>query len=141
MPRPSGWMAYLPPVNRSVATPLHTLISSRPLVISPFPSAVKVPARVKKLLSPPQSSLPLMEKAYWPAKLAFENFGAGGGSVPPRPDPPPHPATKARRIEAAKARRFARMIIEHFHWSFRHAALQATPGRRQSPEDIRGAIV
>src|SRR5258708_15466440 len=36
---------------------LHTLTSSRPPVIWPFPSALKLPARVKKLLNPEQSSV------------------------------------------------------------------------------------
>src|SRR5260370_32417093 len=106
-------MKYLPPVNPSVATPLHTLMSSRPPTILPLPSAVKVPARVKKLLLPAQSSVPLMENAYWPTKLAFENFGGGGGGVPPPPYPLPHPAaTIATTTTTTNATRFARMLIE-----------------------------
>jgi len=82
-----------------------------------------------------------MENAYWPTKLAFENFGGGGGGVPLALDPPPHPVTKTRRSGTAQARRFARMLIEHVHWWSLHAGLQATLVRRRSPEDIREAIV
>jgi hypothetical protein len=82
-----------------------------------------------------------MENAYWPTKLAFENFGGGGG-VPPPPYPLPHPAaTIATTTKTTNATRFARMLIEHFHWWSLHAELQATPARRRSPEEIRGAIV
>jgi len=82
-----------------------------------------------------------MENAYWPTKLAFENFGGGGGVVP-LPRDPPHPAaTIATTTKTANATRLPRMLIEHVHWRFLHAELQATPVRRLSPEDIRGAIV
>jgi len=81
-----------------------------------------------------------MENAYWPTKLAFENFGGGG--VPPPPYPLPHPAaTMATTTKTTNATRFARMLIEHFHWSILRAALEATLVRRRSPEDIREAIV
>jgi hypothetical protein len=82
-----------------------------------------------------------MENAYWPTKLAFENFGGGGGGVPLPRNPPPHPATKTRRSETAKARRFTRLLIVHFHWSILRAALEATLARRRSPEDAREVIV
>src|SRR5258705_9157369 len=133
-------MKYLPPVNPSVATPLHTLMSSRPPTILPLPSAVKVPARVKKLLLPAQSSVPLMENAYWPTKLAFENFGGGGGVVP-LPRDTPHPAaTIATTTKTANATRLPRMLIEHVHWRSPPPQLQGTPLRGRAPEDIPGAI-
>src|SRR5262245_52219335 len=110
-------MEYLPLVNRSVATPVQTLTSSRPPVILPLPSAVKVPARVKKLPCPEQSSLPLMEKAYCPARLALENFAAGGGGVGLELDlAPPHASTKnAGSSETSTVRRFLkRLTVVHF---------------------------
>jgi len=64
VPRPSAVREYILFANRRVKTPVHTLTSSRPPVIWPLPSAVKLPARVKKLLNPEQSSVPLIKKAY-----------------------------------------------------------------------------
>jgi hypothetical protein len=46
-------------------------------VIRPFPSAVKLPIRANELaltVPPvPQSSVPLIENAYFPLSVAFEN--------------------------------------------------------------------
>jgi hypothetical protein len=55
----------------------------------PLPSAVKLPARVKELLNPEQSSVPLIKKAYWPFKFALEKFPVGGGDGGPTTPVPP----------------------------------------------------
>src|SRR5438132_235078 len=63
--------------------------------------------RPKKLAVRPQGSVPLMEKAYCPIRLAFEKFptgGGGGGSVEPLP---PQAASKAAaRSAKQKIKRF-----------------------------------
>src|SRR3974390_1259381 len=106
-------MEYCPPVNCSVAVPGHTLTSSSPVVMWPLPSAVNVPTRVKMLPVPPHSSVPVIENAYWPARLALENFpggGGGGGGF----DPPPPQATATRLSETSASRaqtRFAEVFI------------------------------
>src|SRR6202022_4812814 len=79
VPRPSPPIEYAPPVNWRMGTPVQMLTSSRPPVIFPRPSAKKVPTRAKKLPCPRQSSVPLIEKAYCPDKLALENFALGSG--------------------------------------------------------------
>src|SRR6476646_560484 len=95
-----------------ISAPLQLLMSSNPAVIRPFPSAVKLPIRANGLaltVPPlPQSSVPLIENAYFPLKVAFENLAGGGGGVPPPPpddDPPPHAAEKTPiATEAVTAR-------------------------------------
>src|SRR6267143_1535446 len=69
----------------------------------PRPSAVKLPARANKLPCPAQSSVPLIEKAYWPFKLELEKFPVGGGGGGPTTVFPPllQPAlTKANSAAA-----------------------------------------
>src|SRR5258708_14218189 len=94
-------------VNRSVKTPVQTFTSSRPPVIWPLPSAVKLPARVKGVLNPPQSSVPPIKKAYCPFKLALEKVPVGGGGGGPTIAVlVPHAAQKeATRIAASGASR------------------------------------
>src|SRR6266849_10774936 len=106
-------MEYVLLVNCRVKTPAHTLTSSRPPEMWPLPSAVKLPARVKKLLSPAQSSVPVIEKAYWPFKLALEKFPAGGGGGGPTTVVPLLQAavTEASRIAANRVRRLREAFI------------------------------
>src|SRR5467141_3816542 len=76
-------MEYALLVNLKVKGPVQTFTSSRPPVIWPLPSAVKLPARVKGVLNPPQSSVPPIKKAYCPFKLALEKVPVGGGGGGP----------------------------------------------------------
>src|SRR4029077_5214731 len=138
-------MEYVPPVNGIVSTPVHTLTSSRPAVMLPLPSAVNVPARPKKLPCPEHSSVPVMEKAYCPAKLALENFapggGGGGGGGPGFDPPPPHAVVNnTKASETSRASRFIRVFIAArpaVHSAC--AQLAATRGWRSSLEEIRAA--
>src|SRR5260370_31912594 len=130
-------MEYVPPVNGIVATPVHTFTSSRPVVMLPFPAAVNVPARPKKLPCPPHDSVPVIENAYCPAKLALENFapgGGGGGGPGFDPPTPPHAAVNdAKASKTTRARRFIRIFIAaHPAERFACAQLAAKRGRRSS---------
>src|SRR5882757_4054070 len=69
----------------------------------PLPSAVKEPTRAKKL---PVTSVPLMEKAYCPLRLALEKLPTGGGGVGVEPPPPQAAAKTAAQRVRARHRRF-----------------------------------
>src|SRR5882757_11386173 len=69
----------------------------------PLPSAVKEPTRAKKL---PVTSVPLMEKAYCPLRLALEKLPTGGGGVGGEPPPPQAAAKTAAQRVRARHRRF-----------------------------------
>src|ERR1700731_2251298 len=115
-PRPSAPMEYVPPVNCSVSTPVHTFMSSSPVVMLPRASATKVPTRPKKLPDPAHSSVPVMENAYCPDRLALENFAGGGVGPGPGSDPDPLPPHAAARnpatTETNKASGFTFAVIE-----------------------------
>src|SRR6267378_3083352 len=118
VPRPSAPMEYVLLVNCRVKTPAHTLTSSSPPEMWPLPPAVKLPARVKKLGAPgggPQSSVPVIEKAYWPFKLALEKFPVGGGGGGPTTVVPLLQAavTEASKIAANRVRRLRERFIAH----------------------------
>src|ERR1700682_2037084 len=105
--------------NRSVKPPVQTFPSSRPPVIWPLPSAVKLPARVKGVLNPPHSSVPPIKKAYCPFKLALEKVPVGGGGGGPTIAVPlPHAAqNEANRIAASgKKRLMERFIADLLGW-------------------------
>src|SRR6202158_771199 len=108
-------MEYVLLVNCRVKTPVHTLTSSRPPVIWPLPSAVKLPARVKGVLNPPHSSVQAIKKAYCPFKLALEKFPVGGGGGGPTIAVLlPHAAQKeATRIVASGKKRLMERFIAH----------------------------
>src|SRR6266849_9453295 len=108
-------MEYVLLVNCRVKTPAHTLTSSRPSEMWPLPSAVKLPARVKKLLNPAQSSVPLIENAYWPFKLALEKFPVGGGGGGPTTAVPllQAAATEPSSMAASRVRRLRERFIAH----------------------------
>src|SRR5215813_3865110 len=130
LPRPSASIAYVPPVKSIVSTPEQLLMSSTPTVIRPLPSAVKLPIRPNATPDPLHSSVPVIEKAYFPDKVAFENLagGGGGGGFPPPPpdDPPPHPAMTSPR-DATAHKIFRTPFTAH-----RHVACPASRSR-QSP--------
>src|SRR6266576_869047 len=120
-------------VRTRVLVPVHTFTSSTPPVILPFPSAVNVPMRPKKLPVRPQASVPLMEKAYCPIRLEFEKFptgGGGGGCVEPLP---PQAASKtAARSAKQKIKRFTEHLSAEISGLLRvaHVLRQAKAARR-----------
>src|SRR5258708_21338389 len=67
---------YVPVKDTLVLTPEARLMSSRPPVMLPLPSAVKLPA----MTTAPPESPPLNRKAYGPASLA-RSAGAGAVTV------------------------------------------------------------
>src|SRR5258708_34942693 len=67
---------YVPVKDTLVLTPEIRLTSSRPPVMLPLPSAVKLPA----MTTAPPESKPLNRKAYAPVSLA-RSAGAGAGAV------------------------------------------------------------
>jgi len=105
----------------------------------PLPSAVKLPARAKKVEKPglrPQSSVPLIEKAYWPFKLALEKFPVGGGGGGPTIVAPLlHAAVReASRIGTSGSRRMIeRFIVDLLDWR----AGQETVSERQQRRAAR----
>src|SRR5882762_1696283 len=130
-------MEYVLLVNGRVPTPVHTLTSSTPPLMWPLPSAVKLPARAKKVEKPglgPQSSVPLIEKAYWPFKLALEKFPVGGGGGGPTIVPPLlHAAVReASRIVTSGSRRMIeRFIVDLLGWRAGHAGQETVRERQQ----------
>src|SRR6266576_5311121 len=121
-------------VRTRVLVPVQTFTSSTPPVILPLPSAVNVPMRPKKLPVRPQASVPLMEKAYCPIRLAFEKFptggGGGGGCVEPLP---PQAASKAAaRSAKQKIKRFTEHLPAEISGLLRvaHVLRQAKAARR-----------
>src|SRR5579859_3939999 len=86
--------------------PLGVLTSSTPLEMPPWPSATKTPMRAKK--SPVAVSEPLIEKTYWPLRLALVKPPTGGGGVTTEPLLPQATAKTA----AERARKSARRFIE-----------------------------
>ena len=69
---------YVPVKDTLVLTPETRLMSSRPPVMLPLPSAVKLPA----MTTAPPESPPLNRKAYGPVNLASSaGAGAGAGAV------------------------------------------------------------
>src|SRR5260370_31337307 len=73
--------------------------------MGPLPAAVKLRARVKGVLNPPHSSVPLIKKAYCPFKLALEKVPAGGGGGGPTTAVPPlHAAQREASRTAASGR-------------------------------------
>src|SRR5215472_8484247 len=96
-------------------------MSSKPMVMLPLPSAVKLPTRVNRLPTPAQSSLPVMENAYCPARLASENLGGGGDGG--GPDPPPSPHATTRKLSGISARRTYRRFAFAFIGRSRSARL------------------
>src|ERR1700688_3808051 len=139
-------MEYVPLVNCSVSTPVHMLRSSSPSVMLPWPSARNVPARPKKLPAPAHSSVPLIENAYWPEKLALENFAGGGVGPGPGPgldsDPPPHPAAKSASVTQTSGanRFFCALIAASSAARLKRAAIAARPGRGYLPAGIPWVI-
>src|SRR5258708_9132326 len=67
----------------------------------PLPSAVKLPARVKGVLNPPHSSVPLIKKAYCPFKLALEKVPAGRGGGGPTTAGPAVPSAQKENSKIA----------------------------------------
>src|SRR6266849_2692416 len=132
-------MEYVLLVNCRVKTPAHTLTSSRPSEMWPLPSAVKLPARVKKLLNPAQSSVPLIENAYWPFKLALEKFpDGGGGGGPTTAVPllqPVHRETTT--IAASGKKRLMERLIAHLLWWRAGRAGRETEHERQQRRAAR----
>src|SRR6267142_6246041 len=111
-------MEYVLLVNGRVPTPVHTLTSSTPPLMWPLPSAVKLPARAKKVEKPglgPQSSVPLIENAYCPFKLALEKFPVGGGGGGPTTVVPLLQAAviEPSKMVANRVRRWMEAFIAH----------------------------
>src|SRR5579863_7758960 len=71
----------------------------------PWPSATKTPMRAKK--SPVAVSEPLIEKTYWPLRLALVKPPTGGGGVTTEPLLP----QAAAKIAATRVRKNARRFI------------------------------
>src|SRR4029077_14522541 len=72
--------------------------------MTPLPSAVKLPTRAMNAPKLTPASLPLMEKAYVPLRLALENLPAGGGGTEGALFPPhaaANNATTAARTNAS----------------------------------------
>src|SRR5260370_40679087 len=81
--------------------------SSTPLVMLPLPSAMNEPMRAKN--APDPDSEPLIEKAYWPLRLALEKLPPGGAGVTTVPPPP----QATENIAAERARDSAKRFIAH----------------------------
>jgi hypothetical protein len=75
LPRLSAPTVYVPVKDTLVLTPETRLMSSRPPVMLPLPSAVKLPA----MTTAPPESKPLNRKAYGPVSLAGSSVTAVGG--------------------------------------------------------------
>src|ERR1700688_1228208 len=108
VPLPLAWMEYVPPVNCTVFSVPPSLTSSIPAVMLPFPSATKLPTLERNAPTLTLASVPLIENAYVPLRLAFEKFpaGGGGGVVTDEPLPPQETASKASDATAGKISAF-----------------------------------
>src|SRR2546423_10121672 len=127
-----------------MSIPVHRFRSSNPLVMCALPSDVNVPARAKKLpcAGVPHNSVPLIENAYWPFRLALVNFGGGGGGPPllPPPPPPQPTASSVRKIETQETAHLRWPFIAHrLALSFARAATPAVLAPRQSREESHAA--
>src|SRR5260370_6009792 len=98
----------------------------------PLPSAVKLPARVKGVLNPPHSSVPLIKKAYCPFKLALEKVPAGGGGGGPTTAVPPLHAAQREASRTAGSGRERLMEPFSAHHSGAASFARPTPRRRRA---------
>src|ERR1700686_4076104 len=104
-------MEYVPPVNCTVLTAPASVMSSMAAEMLPPPSATKLPTRAINAPGLRLASLPLIEKAYVPFRLAFEKAPVGGGGVGVEEPPPPQAA--ANTASAPTAHRIARRFTVH----------------------------
>src|ERR1700681_1080286 len=102
----------------------------------PLPPAIKEPARPKILACSAHSSVPVMERAYCPTKVALETYapgGGGGGRSEIYPPPPPPAAKNVTKSQASGAIRFTRVFITEAN-PVAHFACSQLAARRE-PRD------
>src|SRR5258708_685777 len=93
-----GWLlrlpgyALFPPLNCTVFKTPASLTSSMAMLMPPLPSATKLPVLAINAPGLALASVPLIEKAYVPLRLAFEKFPVGGGGVGKEEPLPPQAA-------------------------------------------------
>src|SRR5579864_9296246 len=106
-------MEYVPLVNCTVLEAVPSMMSSMAEVMLPLPSATKLPTRPRKAPTFVLASVPLIENAYVPLRLALEKFPMGGGGGGADPLPPHAAANSPRPAAITIARCFTAHLPSH----------------------------